>query len=67
MSLTQALMRKSTRGGVAGRDQIAKRFNDMFSQDWGKLVSLLFEDSARFDSRQDRGAVAKMRRMTQNV
>ena len=46
MSLTQALMKKSTRG---------------------KLVSLLLEDSARFDSRQDRGAVAKMWRITQNV
>ena len=66
MSLPQALMRKSTRGGVAGRGQIAKRFNDLFSQDWGKLVSLWLEVSARFDNRQDRGAVAKMWRMTQN-
>ena len=60
-------MRKSTRGGVAGRGQIAKRFNDLFSQDWGKRISLWLEDSARFDNRQDRGAVAKMWRMTQNV
>ena len=67
MSLPQALMRKSTRGGVAGRGQIAKRFNDLFSQDWGKLVSLWLEVSARFDNRQDRGAVAKMWRMTQNI
>ena len=66
MSLPQALMRKSTRGGVAGRGQIAKRFNDLFSQDWGKLISLWLEDSLRFDKRQDRGAVAKMWRMTQN-
>ena len=66
MFLPQALMRKSTRGGVAGRGQIVKRFNDLFSQDWGKLVSLWLEVSARFDNRQDRGAVAKMWRMTQN-
>ena len=66
MSLPQALMRKSTRGGAAGRGQIAKRFNDLFSQDWGKLVSLWLEVSARFDNRQDRDAVAKMWRVTQN-
>ena len=59
-------MIKSTSGGVVGRGQIAKRFNDLFSQDLGKLISLWLEDSARFDNRQDRGAVAKKWRMTQN-
>ena len=66
MSLPQALMRKSTRGGLAGRGQVAKRCNDLCSQDLGKLVSLWLEVSARFDKRQDRGAVVKMWRMTQN-
>ena len=67
MFLPQESMRKSTIGGVAGRGQIAKRFIHLFSQDWGKLVSLWLEGTARFDNRQDRGTVAKMWRMTQNV
>ena len=53
MFLPQVLMRTSTNGGAACRGQIAKRFNALVSQDWGKLFTLLLNDSARMDNRQD--------------
>ena len=40
MFLPQVMMKKSTNSGASGRGQIAKRFNALVSQDWGKLITL---------------------------
>ena len=38
--LSQGLLRKPTRGGRAGRRQVAHRFNSLIAGDWGALVEL---------------------------
>ena len=49
--LPQGLLRRPTRGGRAGRQQVAKRFNSMGRGDWGALIELWEEDKARLNTR----------------
>ena len=57
--LPQALLRKPSRGGRAGRGLVAKRFNALVVQDWGVLVTMWQEDVARLRNRQTREAVVR--------
>ena len=53
--LPQALLRKPTRGGKAGRAQVAYRFNCLISRDWGSLVELWKTDHDKMrQQRRDR-------------
>ncbi len=42
--LPQALLRKPSRGGKSGWGLVAKRFNAVVVEDWGKLVMLWQKD-----------------------
>ena len=57
--LPQALLRKPSRGGKGGRGLVAKRFNALVVQDWGKLVTLWQEDVGRLRNRQTRETVVR--------
>ena len=53
--LPQALLRKSTRGGRAGRREVAKRFLCINQGDWGSLITFWHKDAkhyARFRERR---------------
>ena len=46
--LPQALLRKPTRGGRAGRREVAKRFLCINQRDWGNLVAFWHKDSEHY-------------------
>lgn len=50
--LPQALLRKPSRGGRSGRGLVAKRFNAVVVEDWGKLVTLWQKDMEKLGDRQ---------------
>ena len=50
--LPQALLRKPSRGGKSGRGLVAKRFNAVVVEDWGKLVMLWQKDVEKLGDRQ---------------
>ena len=45
--LSQGLLRKPTRGGRAGRRQVAHRFNCLVAGEWGSLVELWLRDKEK--------------------
>ena len=47
MFLPQALLRKASRGGRAGRGQVARRFNALVRGDWGAVVVFWLKDKER--------------------
>ena len=46
--LTQALLRKPTRGGRAGRREVSKRFLCINQGDWGSLVTFWLKDTVHY-------------------
>ena len=50
MFLPQALLRKPTRGGRAGRGQVCKRFQALQSGDWGALVAMQESDLVKLQA-----------------
>ena len=52
--LPQALLRKLTRGGRAGRREVAKRFLCVNEGDWGNLVKFWQQDSLHFSRFRER-------------
>ena len=50
--LPQALLRKPSRGGRSGRGLVAKRFNAVVVEDWGKLIMLWQKDMEKLGERQ---------------
>ena len=52
--LNQALLRRPTRGGPAGRKQVAKRFKCVNHGDWGSLVTMWLKDEQSSRERQRR-------------
>ena len=59
MFLPQALLRKPTRGGRAGRGQVAGRFRCLQRGDWGSLVSGQEEDMETLLKWRDRTRVRR--------
>ena len=53
--LPQALLRKPVRGGRAGRQMIAKRFNCIVKGDWGSLIDLWESDKVSVSGSRRRG------------
>jgi hypothetical protein len=45
--LSQGQLRKPTRGGRAGKRQVALRFNSLIAGDWGALVELWLKDKEK--------------------
>ena len=54
--LPQALLRKPTHGGKAGRGQVTKRFHAVQREDWGFLVVQWEADMAKLEERRRVGA-----------
>ena len=52
--LPQALLRKPTRGGRAGRREVAKRFLCINQGEWGNLVTFWCKDSEHYARFRDR-------------
>ena len=59
MFLPQALLRKPTRGGRAGRGQVQKRFHALQIGNWGYLVEKWQEDLDELQERNRRGNVRR--------
>ena len=59
MFLPQALLRKPTQGGKAGRGQVRKRFRCLQRGDWGDLVEMPQRDLQKLTAWQENGAVRK--------
>ena len=52
--LPQALLRRPTRGGRAGRKEVARRFNSVALGDWGGVVELLEKDNIFHTTERER-------------
>ena len=52
--LPQGLLRRPTRGGRAGRNEVASRFNAVTRQDWGTLVEFWEKDKAKVSASRER-------------
>ena len=52
--LSQGLLRRPTRGGRAGRKEVAARFNAVTREDWGTLVELWERDKANVLANRER-------------
>ena len=57
--LSQALLRKPSRGGRAGRREVAKRFECVIHGDWENLVALWTKDSRNHTAGRERGRNSK--------
>ena len=52
--LPQGCLRQARRGGAAGRQIIAKRFNKLIEDDWGQLVELFLRDREVCQQKRER-------------
>ena len=61
----QALLRIARRGGRAGRGEVAKRFNCLLTEDWGKLIDLWEEDVKLVEEKNARRSAAQRQPLTE--